>query len=125
MKDEILRKVKWCADGIDIFTDKKRYKWWPAGDCCSQSFIIHVDVPLLGGTILSSDIEGVPIDPWEWKNYKPTEEVDDEEIKQYFYKIITTKGELMIEMRNYSNGYYGGTLERGATVKLTEGDDQE
>jgi hypothetical protein len=35
---------------------------------------------------------------------------DGGELKFYYYTILTDKGETTIEMRNSSNGYYGGTL---------------
>lgn len=36
---------------------------------------------------------------------------DDECIKYYGFKITTSKGHIIIDYRNSSNGYYGGSLE--------------
>ncbi len=32
-------------------------------------------------------------------------------LQQYFYEIVTDKGSFTLEMRNESNGYYGGSME--------------
>ena len=43
---------------------------------------------------------------------KPTKTDNcEEEMSYYFYEITTNKGSYMIEMRNSSNGYYGGSLD--------------
>ena len=61
------------------------------GDCCSNSWIEHLELPndVAGATLLSVD-EGGPIT-------QDHPEHDD-------------GGEIVLEYRNSSNGYYGGYL---------------
>jgi hypothetical protein len=73
------------------------------GDCCSSTWIEHVELPVNGfpATVVSvSDVEmpdlGTP-DGFECVAY-------------YGCKIETDKGTLLIDYRNESNGYYGGNL---------------
>lgn len=40
----------------------------------------------------------------------PDDVQEDGELKIYGCKISTTKGDIVIEYRNESNGYYGGNL---------------
>jgi hypothetical protein len=78
--------------------------WSPEGDCCSQSWIEHVDglENLQEQTILEA-----------WTAKQPHFDPNDEEecLKVYFYKLRTTAGYVDIDMRNSSNGYYGGFLD--------------
>lgn len=72
-------------------------------DCCSHTWIEHVELPAMGFPakvlkVESLDLPGVP-DPSE-----------DEVINVYGLKITTDKGDLIIDYRNSSNGYYGGSL---------------
>lgn len=77
------------------------------GDCCSVSWIENVELPALGlpATVLS--VHSLELDT-ELLG-RPTEDGDC--IAYYGYKIITDKGELLIDFRNDSNGYYGGRLQ--------------
>jgi hypothetical protein len=79
------------------------YAFGAFGDCCSHSWIEHID----GVAALHSGIVEVE---------EVTQTVDekdnrDELVQVYFYKLITALGNVTIEMRNASNGYYGGWLE--------------
>lgn len=72
------------------------------GDCCSHSWIEHYDA-IPEGTIIKSVIT---------KDVRVLKEDEDYDLlQQYFYEIITDKGCFTIELRNSSNGYYGGYLE--------------
>jgi hypothetical protein len=78
------------------------------GNCCSSSWIEHFDIPITPCHINSfKQIDISPsFDP------KPTKTDNyEEEMEYYFYEINTDKGSFLIEMRNSSNGYYGGYLE--------------
>lgn len=72
------------------------------GDCCSQSWIENVETPenILGTVVSAEDID----------LSKPDEEVDYEVIRFYGFKITTEKGSSLLDYRNSSNGYYGGSL---------------
>lgn len=71
----------------------------PAGDCCSRSWIESVDE--------QGAIGGVVTD-WDYGACEYLDAYGEE--KQYFPVLKTTKGRVHIELRNSSNGYYGGWL---------------
>jgi hypothetical protein len=84
------------------FEDGGRALWRAVGDCCSSSWFEHVDDLDFRGEILSvEDDEGRYFD----------ERNDDGALKHYFTVVKTNRGRLIIEMRNQSNGYYGGQIE--------------
>ena len=87
-----------------VFTmkDGERVVYRAEGDCCSRSWIEHITVP--------PDIEGSVIDAWSEQTMG---EKDDgwETIKVYQTSFRTDRGEIVVEYRNSSNGYYGGWLE--------------
>jgi hypothetical protein len=73
------------------------------GECCSHSWFEHVDdLGAFPGTILSIDDDGET--PHE------VDETDYEDLKTYFLTIKTDKGRFTVDMRNSSNGYYGGSF---------------
>lgn len=77
----------------------------PEGDCCSSTWIEHLTVPrgIRGAAITAvKDAEGT--DP------TPEEEAQHECLAVYASAIVTDKGEIVVEYRNSSNGYYGGFL---------------
>lgn len=76
------------------------------GDCCSNSWIEHFDEVTSPETIVS--FEENEIDPYVPDSTKTDNY--EECMQYYFYKLKTDKGEYNIEMRNSSNGYYGGWL---------------
>lgn len=71
-------------------------------DCCSHTWIESVELPNSFPAIVISaedvampdlgDIEGCDV------------------VAYYGFKIVTDKGEIIIDYRNESNGYYGGNL---------------
>lgn len=74
------------------------------GDCCSETWIESVDAPerLIGEPVLSAeDIEMPDLGTPE----------DKECVAYYGFKIVTAKGDVVVDYRNNSNGYYGGSLE--------------
>lgn len=73
------------------------------GDCCSHSWINHID----GVAELHSGIVEIE----ETIESRDDEDDTDDDVKVYFYKLITGLGRVTIEMRNASNGYYGGSLD--------------
>jgi hypothetical protein len=74
------------------------------GDCCSRSWIEHLEVPidLAGSTFLHFD-ESEPVE---------VEHPDHDCLKVYKSSFKTNRGEIVLEYRNSSNGYYGGSLNR-------------
>lgn len=79
------------------------------GDCCSYSWIENIQgvEQLLGSEVVSvEDVDGihdsVSDDKFEGEEY--------EYLQFYGCKITTLKGYALIDYRNSSNGYYGGSL---------------
>lgn len=72
-------------------------------DCCSHTWVEHIELPALGfpAVVLSTEnlylADGVRYD-------------EDTYTQFYGFKIVTDKGEIIIDYRNESNGYYGGDL---------------
>ena len=71
-------------------------------DCCSYTWIEHIDLPALGLPAVVVAAEDVVLN----------QDMDDRggELAFYGFKITTDRGELLIDYRNESNGYYGGDL---------------
>ena len=71
-------------------------------DCCSSSWIEHLDVPsnVKGSTLLSIDEQTISNDSHP--------EYDC--LQVYETRFRTNKGDIVLEYRNSSNGYYGGSL---------------
>lgn len=87
------------ADGTDV-------TWVADGDCCSISWIEHITVPpdIDGATVCGvADSDKVS---------EPTQEELDkaDSLAVYATAIQTDRGEIIVEYRNDSNGYYGGFL---------------
>lgn len=93
---------------LQFDTDQGPMAFETKGECCSESWINHISgiEALIGQKVdrvdeismgdLHAGDEG-----FSGKN---------EEDKVYMFKIYTSQGSCDIEMRNASNGYYGGTL---------------
>jgi hypothetical protein len=75
------------------------------GDCCSRSWIEYVETPenLLGTVTAVEDIDLAKEGTWDKDGY--------EYVQFYGCKITTEKGSSLLDYRNESNGYYGGSLE--------------
>lgn len=97
--DDCLRLILDNEEHIDFSAE---------GDCCSQSWIEHYDEVSEPSTII--EFKEIPISP-SFEEKPTTKGHYEEEMKYYFYELVTNKGSYMIEMRNSSNGYYGGSLE--------------
>ena len=68
------------------------------GDCCSYTWIEHIDMP--AGGLPAKILEVVDL-----RLPQPSDE-----LALYGLKLVTDKGELVLDYRNESNGYYGGGL---------------
>lgn len=73
-------------------------------DCCSYTWIESVELPALGFpfTVIACDDLDM--------NKEPLENEEYECLQFYGAKITTDKGDLVIDYRNSSNGYYGGSI---------------
>jgi hypothetical protein len=87
-----------------VFTldDGRTLTYHTEADCCSSSWIEHLTVP--------ADISGAEVTGWAEQDIGQTEQ-DYKTIKVYQTSFRTDKGEIIVEYRNSSNGYYGGWLD--------------
>lgn len=71
-------------------------------ECCSETWIENIELPASGfpAKVLSVDDLAMP----------ELQQPEDGRIEHYGCKITTNKGEIIIDYRNESNGYYGGSL---------------
>lgn len=74
------------------------------GDCCSRTWIEHIEGMdyLIGATV--ANVEDIEM------NREPTD-ADYTYTQYYGCRITTDKGHCIIDYRNESNGYYGGSLD--------------
>ena len=77
---------------------------WADGDCCSSTWIEDLDLPasLIGGVVRAVEDIDMP-DLGSPDEYT--------EIAYYGLRITTDKGVCVLDYRNASNGYYGGSIE--------------
>lgn len=90
-------------DTLCFKTDAGIFTYGCEGDCCSSSWFEHVSgvAQLVGHTVATEEEISMPDIPKEQQR---------EEDVAYGYQLITDKGHFLIEMRNSSNGYYGGYI---------------
>lgn len=100
--------------GIELADDKKAMRFLLVdgepvvakadGDCCSDTWIEHVELPAMGFPAKVLSVEGLDL-PGSVDNSE-----EYECLAVYGLKIATDKGDIVIDYRNSSNGYYGGNL---------------
>ncbi len=74
------------------------------GDCCSNSWIENIDLPINGFPARVISVDNLDLD-------KESEGEHGSEVTQFYgLKITTDKGDILLDYRNESNGYYGGNL---------------
>ncbi len=92
---------------IELASDKKAIRFHLGeetivaktdGDCCSETWIEHVEMPAGGLPATVSAIDELDMPG------------GTNELALYGLKITTDKGEIILDYRNESNGYYGGNL---------------
>lgn len=85
------------------FRDGGRAVFQTVSDCCSKTWIEHIEIPepICCAKIYNASDSG-----------QIQETLSEYEcIRVYQTTFKTSKGDLTVEYRNSSNGYYGGTLE--------------
>src|SRR5271165_888643 len=95
------------ADDREIdfeFQDGSTQSFWTYQQCCSSSWIEHLELPndIDGATILSIESSDM-FEPFEFHDRNDC-------IKVYNTVFHTDRGEIVLEYRNSSNGYYGAEL---------------
>lgn len=123
MGDSPLKSVTLSDDKETItfaFEDGSEARFGVEGDCCSQSWIEHLDVPpyVIGEKLvavsdartddLTDDDTANPMQGSEEEYRYRTHEC----LQVYQTHFKTAKGDIVLEYRNSSNGYYGGYLVR-------------
>lgn len=96
-------------DDIVFHTDWGDVLWKTEGDCCSQSWIEHFDVPV-GRVVEVRSIEMPSSDVEHTAREDAMDRIQDS-TQIYGIEIRTDKGTGQIEFRNSSSGYYGGSME--------------
>jgi len=110
-----ITRVFMNEDHLKFETDDGAVVFQVEGDCCSHSYFhdfIGVRKLLENGKVISA--KEIFLDDFS--------EGDDERVQAYGFEIVTehpTFGEQtsVFSFRNRSNGYYGGSLENGASER--------
>jgi len=111
-----LRSVKLSEDNDKItftLSDGTTHSFGVEGDCCSSSWIEHFEVPkgLRGATVLSvNDVDMEPHDGHSCEDGASGKPCGHDCLSVYHTQFRTDKGDIVLEYRNDSNGYYGGYL---------------
>lgn len=113
------------------FVDGSTRRLYTDGDCCSVSWIEHLTMPddIVGATIQSVDEPTMPphddhkciVRDWS----KPYDENDEstcghDSLAVYHTRFRTDRGDIVLEYRNDSNGYYGGNLNDDGEIPEAE-----
>lgn len=103
-----INEIKIAEDkkAILFVTDKENVVARMDGDCCSVTWIEHVETVQLPATVL--DVEDISMP--DFGGDDEDGDHDGEVIAYYGCKITTNKGHIIIDYRNSSNGYYGGDI---------------
>lgn len=75
-------------------------------DCCSYTWIEHIELPALGFPCEVLEVEDLDMPEGAVSEFH----TDADYLHFYGCKITTSRGEILIDYRNDSNGYYGGSL---------------
>lgn len=104
-----------------IFTDAEKFKlsfkigdewqhFYADGDCCSNSWFNHFSgtETLIGQTLL--EVKAIADETLDGNDPRKGKETDCERV--YGFVFTTSRGRADLDMRNDSNGYYSGSVER-------------
>ncbi|MBL4753834.1 MAG: hypothetical protein JKY52_09620 [Flavobacteriales bacterium] len=102
---KVLTGLKLADDkeALLFVTDQGSYKARCDADCCSYTWVEHITMPYKGLPALVLNVED--LDMPDLGDIKGCDYV-----QYYGLKIETDKGDIIIDYRNDSNGYYGGNL---------------
>ena len=97
------------------FDDYSRAEIIADAECCSNSWFEHVEMTMELNAE-SEALEIIDVIEKTMPEEKTTHETDGVGLTEHIYirfygwSIVTPKGAIDIEMRNKSNGYYGGSV---------------
>jgi hypothetical protein len=79
------------------FSDGTEQAYYAYGDCCSSSWFEHMSgtEALIGGTVSAIETANATM--------------NGQELQMDFISFSTDRGRAVLEFRNESNGYYGGS----------------
>lgn len=100
-----IQSFKWDKDKIILhFDDGNEITGEAFGECCSITWLESIDLPNnIAGTLISIEDIPMPNQPYDKDQYDC--------LQFYGVKIVTSKGSAVIDYRNSSNGYYGGSID--------------
>ncbi len=87
-----------------VFDDDSTATFETYADCCSSTWIEHLELP--------TDVEGATLIDVEDVGMGVSDDPSYECLQLYETRFKTDRGDIVVEYRNSSNGYYGGSLER-------------
>lgn len=106
LEGKVILAIKIADDkkAIKFITDEEDIIAKTDGDCCSDSWIENIELPINGFPAVVISVEDLELN-------KSEEDKDNyETVEFYGCKIVTDKGDIILDYRNSSNGYYGGNL---------------
>lgn len=106
---KVITAVKWAQGGesLEVVTTSGALDFYVAADCCSESWIEHVSIPKLPAQIIDVKERDLPTPPDSGRQGCD---------QAYSAVLLTDQGELEIEFRNSSNGYYGGDIDLASST---------
>lgn len=115
MKGKTLGSVELAKDKSSItfqMTDGSTYSFGVEGDCCSHSWIEHLEKPgdVAGAVFLELKEDSMDVTDDDIENPMGKDYRAHESLMKYQSHFHTTKGVITLDYRNSSNGYYGGYL---------------
>lgn len=75
-------------------------------DCCSYTWVEAIELPALGFPAKVASVEDLTMPEGRPSEFRK----DPDSLSFYGCKISTDRGDIVIDYRNDSNGYYGGSL---------------
>lgn len=111
MRGRSLRRVSLSRDKTKItfeFEDGFKRSFGVSGDCCSDSWIEHLEQPKDVSGAIVVEVVHADIDAFDKKDEETG--LFSEYIQVYNTTFHTTRGDIVLEFRNSSNGFYGGYL---------------
>lgn len=99
-------EIRGDSSALYFVTNEGTFKATADGACCSHSWFEHFDNPEF---LIGAKVESVEdVDANSVITEREYQEKGYDSIQQYGYKFTTLKGNAILELRNDSNGYYGG-----------------
>ena len=95
---------------IEFDTNEGVFSYITDADCCSESWINHISglQAIIGEKIVKTEEIEMPKIQEGQEGFSGKQDVD----KIYSFKMFTSQGVCELEMRNASNGFYGGSLNK-------------